>query len=96
VAATPRELQRAVAAIERERAHGEEILICCALGFSRSAAAAVAWLMRHGGHADLAAAEAQVRSGRPSVVLREDVRTRLAAMERFGDMPRPATEVAHE
>jgi protein-tyrosine phosphatase len=96
VAATPRELQRAVAAIERERAHGEEILICCALGFSRSAAAAVAWLMRHGGHADLAAAEAQVRSGRPSVVLREDVRTLLAAMERFGDMPRPATEVAHE
>lgn len=68
-------LRRAAAAIEGQRraARGGPVWVCCALGFSRSAAATIAWLGTHGvaSAADgLATAEAAVRRARPQIVLR--------------------------
>jgi protein-tyrosine phosphatase len=41
------ELERAVDAIDEKRAAGT-LLVCCALGFARSAVVLAAWLLRHG------------------------------------------------
>jgi len=76
------QLQRAVLLVEAQRRAGggrDAVWVCCALGFSRSAAAVVGWLHRHGGAADAAAAEALVRGARPQVVLKPSWRTLLGA-----------------
>ena len=44
-------------------------LVCCALGYSRSAAAVAAWLVASGRAADVDAALARVRGARPGIVL---------------------------
>ncbi len=60
------------------------LLVCCALGYSRSACALAAWLLRSGQVADVAAAMALVREKRPQVVLGPAHRAALAAFcERF-------------
>ena len=65
---SPSQLQRAAAAIEAARVHGP-VLVCCALGYSRSACAMAAWLL-HAGHAgDWTAALQQVQAAKPTVVL---------------------------
>lgn len=52
-------------AIDDGRVRGR-VLICCALGFQRSAAVAACWLVRSGRAADAAAAAAQLKAlGRP-------------------------------
>jgi protein-tyrosine phosphatase len=61
-------LAAAVRAIERRRTAGR-VLVCCALGYSRSAAAVAAWLVATGRAADAAAAAELVRNARPQVVL---------------------------
>ncbi|KTT27274.1 phosphatase PAP2/dual specificity phosphatase family protein [Pseudacidovorax intermedius] len=71
------QLRRAVAVLEGQRRAGP-VWVCCALGFSRSAATVVGWLLRHGSAADLGTAEAAVRRARPQIVLRERWRTLLA------------------
>jgi len=65
-------LQRAAAVVEGQRrnAAGAPVWVCCALGFSRSAAAAIAWLGRYGSAGGLAQAEDTVRHARPQIVLR--------------------------
>ena len=70
-------IERAAAAIERARAQGP-VLVCCALGFSRSAVAVCAWLLRTGAAANVAAAIGRVRTARPGVVLSERHREALA------------------
>jgi protein-tyrosine phosphatase len=80
VTPTTTELRRAVTAIEQMRAQGHEVWVCCALGFSRSAAAMLGWMMHHGQHSKLASAEAALRLSRPSIVLRDEVRARLEAL----------------
>ena len=65
---TTEQLGRAVAAVEQALARGTT-LVCCALGFSRSAAAVAAWLVATGRAESLESALAQVRSARPGVVL---------------------------
>lgn len=45
------------------------VLVCCALGYSRSAIAVAAWLLHSGRVVDVDAALAQVRQARPYVVL---------------------------
>ncbi len=67
---SPELLQAAAEAIERARAHGP-VLVCCALGYSRSAAAVAAWLLSTGRAANPAAAQAMLEQARPGVVLRE-------------------------
>ncbi len=61
-------LHRTVMLIEQARAGGS-VLVCCALGYSRSAAALAAWLVATGRCADMAAAIARIRRQRPAIVL---------------------------
>jgi len=76
----PVRLRRAAAVIEGQRraAAGGPVWVCCALGFSRSAAAVIAWLGRYGDGGGLAQAEATVRRARPQIVLRPAWRVSLA------------------
>ena len=73
-------LQRAALVIEGRHRHGP-VWVCCALGFSRSAAAAIAWLRVNGHAADLAQAEAMVRAARPQIVLRPAWKLSLASLK---------------
>lgn len=76
------QLQRAVLLVEAQRRAGagrDTVWVCCALGFSRSAATVVGWLHRHGGAADAMAAEAVVRGARPQIVLKPAWRALLGA-----------------
>lgn len=68
VAPTPAQLGEAAQDIERLRARGE-VLVCCALGYSRSAAAVAAWLLRSGRARSLEAAIDTLRRARPAIVL---------------------------
>lgn len=68
VVPSPAQLVEAAEAIERLRRHGP-VLVCCALGYSRSAASVAVWLLRSGQAATLDAALAQLRAARPEVVL---------------------------
>lgn len=62
-------LRRAASLIESQRRSGGTVWVCCALGFSRSAASVMAWLRLHGGAGTLAQAEALVRQAQPQIVL---------------------------
>jgi protein-tyrosine phosphatase len=73
------QLERAVRAIEAAMASGP-VLVCCALGFSRSAAAVAAWLVATGRAAATADAVEQVRRARPAVVLAPEL---VEAVDRF-------------
>jgi protein-tyrosine phosphatase len=68
-APTAAQMQRAAHAIET--ALPGPVLVCCALGFSRSAAAVAAWLVASGRARDMAEAVAQVRRARPAVVMHD-------------------------
>ena len=70
---------RAVNAIDAARRNGR-VLVCCALGYSRSATAVVAWLLHSGRERDLDSAIARVRQARPQMVLGHAQRQALAAM----------------
>lgn len=72
------QLRDAARAIEQARAHGT-VLVCCALGYSRSAAAAAAWLLVTGRAADADAAIALVGRARPHIVLDGAARSAIAA-----------------
>jgi protein-tyrosine phosphatase len=65
---TPEQLARSVQAIDHARVRGP-VLVCCALGFSRSAAAAAAWLLASGHARDVPQAIGLVRGARRGVVL---------------------------
>lgn len=67
-AATPADLRVAALAIERLRAQGP-VLVCCALGYSRSACAVAAWLLVTRRSHDVREAIARVRQARPAAVL---------------------------
>ena len=62
------QIEHASAAIAEARAAGP-VLVCCALGFARSALVAAAWLLRAGIAATPEEAVAQVQKARPAVVL---------------------------
>jgi protein-tyrosine phosphatase len=68
VVPTPHQLCEAAEAIERLRVQGP-LLVCCALGYSRSAASVATWLLRTGRAAEVEAAVAIVRAARPGIVL---------------------------
>ena len=71
-------IDAAVQAIERRRAAGR-VLVCCALGYSRSATAAAAWIVATGRAPNAAAAAARIRSVRPQVVLTDAHLAAIAA-----------------
>jgi protein-tyrosine phosphatase len=65
-------LRRAAAVIEAQQQGGTQtVWVCCALGFSRSAAAVIGWLALYGTPRAVAPAEALVRLARPQIVLRD-------------------------
>jgi protein-tyrosine phosphatase len=64
----PATIDSAVQAIEQRRTAGR-VLVCCALGYSRSATAAAAWMVATGRAANASAALARIRTVRPQVVL---------------------------
>ncbi|WP_416466243.1 phosphatase PAP2/dual specificity phosphatase family protein [Pseudomonas sp. LFS044] len=68
IAADAQLLQQAADAIEHLRTQGP-LLVCCALGYSRSASAVAAWLLLSGRCSDAAQAEALIRQARPGIVL---------------------------
>ena len=82
--------QHAAEAIERLR-HKGPVLVCCALGYSRSATAVAAWLLYSGRCQSVDAAVALIRQARPQVVLGPQ---HLAALQSMVDA-QPGLEVAH-
>jgi len=74
-------LAEATDAIEELRREGR-VLVCCALGVTRSATAVAGWLVATGRARDAEAALARVREARPQIVLGEAHRARVAAMAR--------------
>jgi len=82
VTPSPARLAEAAAAIEAARRRGP-VLVCCALGYARSAAAVATWLLLTGRARDAARAVEMVRRARPGVVLGSaDVAAIAAAAER--------------
>ncbi|WP_339440925.1 phosphatase PAP2/dual specificity phosphatase family protein [Pseudomonas proteolytica] len=79
-APTPAQCLEAAQAIERMREHGP-LLVCCALGYSRSASAVAAWLLHSGRASTVDEAVAIIRTARPDVVLHANHRQAL------GDLP---------
>jgi len=73
---TEEQIEAAVRAIVR-LAPRRPTLVCCALGYSRSAVAAAAWLMAAGHAADTGDAIHQVRRARPQVVIGPEFRLSL-------------------
>ncbi|MGE8065623.1 phosphatase PAP2/dual specificity phosphatase family protein [Pseudomonas sp. NPDC089569] len=75
---TPSALQcrEAAAAIESLRQHGP-LLVCCALGYSRSATALAAWLLHNGRAASIDEAILLIQQARPGVVFRATQRQAL-------------------
>ena len=71
-------LTSAANAIERLRKQGP-VLVCCALGYSRSACAAAAWLLATGRATSVDAAVAMIRAARANVVLHADHAVALRA-----------------
>jgi protein-tyrosine phosphatase len=68
VAPTRTQLDEAVAAVE-DFAALRPTLVCCALGYSRSAAVVTAWLLSTGRARSFEEAVARIREKRPRVVL---------------------------
>ncbi len=68
IAPTPAECLQAAQAIERLRSNGP-LLVCCALGYSRSATAVAAWLLHSGRAATIDQALTIIRTARANVVL---------------------------
>jgi protein-tyrosine phosphatase len=81
VVPAPAQLARATAEIEQARAVGR-VLVCCALGYSRSAAAVAAWLLTTGRAASADAAIAEIRRARPRIVLDNGARAAIARAAR--------------
>lgn len=73
-------LRDVATAIEEARQHGP-VLVCCALGFSRSAAAVAAWLMATRRAKSVEEAMAMIRKARPAIVLSERHSNALAALQ---------------
>ncbi len=80
IAPTPVQLAAAAEAIETQLREDGDLLVCCALGYSRSAAAVAAWLLRTGRaeHADEAIARLQQQ--RPQLVLHAAHRQALSQL----------------
>lgn len=71
VAPTPEALRRAAAAIEAAEREARPVLVCCALGYGRSVATLLVWLVLTGRAPDLPTALAQLQAIRPRLVLNE-------------------------
>lgn len=88
---TPQQIGQAVTQLDRWQRQGRRVLVSCALGYSRSALVAAAWLAWRQGQRDAGAALAALRQHRPAVVLGQEHAEALqrwldhAAMQEPGD-----------
>jgi membrane-associated phospholipid phosphatase len=82
VAPPPARLAAAAAAIDERRALGP-VLVCCALGYGRSAAAVATWLVATGYAATLDDAVAEIRRARPRIVLDDSCRAAVVQAARL-------------
>ena len=80
IAPTSPQLAAAAEAIEAQLCDGGDVLVCCALGYSRSAAAVAAWLLQTGRAEHVDEAIARVRQQRPQLVLRDAHRMALSQL----------------
>jgi protein-tyrosine phosphatase len=64
-------LRHAAATLDTAVANGDRVLVCCALGYSRSALSVAAWLLQSGRCDSVDAAIARIRAARPQVVFSE-------------------------
>ncbi len=85
---SPLELSRAAAAIEALRGEGK-LLVYCALGYSRSAAAVAAWLLASGRAASLDEALEHIRKARPQAVIGPHLRQALESWAAIERLPHP-------
>ena len=69
VAPSENDLMQAASLLETLRRQRGKVLTCCALGYGRSAAVVLTWLLVYGGCRDLAQATAQLKQVRPQMVL---------------------------
>ena len=69
VAPSENDLMQAASLLETLRRQRGKVLTCCALGYGRSAAVVLTWLLAFGGCRDLAQATAQLKQVRPQMVL---------------------------
>lgn len=79
---TPQQIGQAVAQLDAWQRQGRRVLVSCALGYSRSALVAAAWLARRQRVRDAGTALAALRQHRPAVVLG---REHADALQRFLD-----------
>jgi hypothetical protein len=70
-------LRGAAEAVEQASRHGT-VLVCCALGYSRSAAVVATWLVRHGRAGSVEEAIALIARARPKIVLGPAARSAIA------------------
>jgi protein-tyrosine phosphatase/membrane-associated phospholipid phosphatase len=83
VTPSPAQLRDAAASIERGRFAGP-VLVCCALGYSRSAASVATWLVtNHPSKTPVAAIE-HVRRATPRVVIDDALRAAIASASKGG------------
>jgi membrane-associated phospholipid phosphatase len=78
VAPQPAQLRNAAASIERGRSAGP-VLVCCALGYSRSAATVATWLLTSNPAKTMSEAIEKVRGARPRIVIDSALRAVIAA-----------------
>ena len=69
VAPSENDLVQAASLLEALRRQHGKVLTCCALGYGRSAAVVLTWLLVYGGCQDLAQATAELKQARPQMVL---------------------------
>ena len=69
VAPSENDLVQAASLLETLRRQHGKVLTCCALGYGRSAAVVLTWLLVYGGCRDLAQATAELKQARPQMVL---------------------------
>ena len=69
VAPSENDLMQAASLLEALRRQHGKVLTCCALGYGRSAAVVLTWLLAYGGCRDLAQATAELKQARPQMVL---------------------------
>ena len=69
VAPSENDLMQAALLLEALRRQHGKVLTCCALGYGRSAAVVLTWLLAFGGCRDLAQATAELKQARPQMVL---------------------------
>ena len=83
----PADLCRAARMLEEicrsQKCRGQTVLTCCALGFSRSAAAVVSWLAAYGRADSVDRAIAIVHRARPQIVLGQDIREAITRAVRI-------------